>query len=160
MTSMTTRGLLAAATFLGGIVAGFSLNRELVDISAWNALGAVDWVRFTRHADLGPGLVVYPAEGLAALAATVGAAVAFHFDRTAPRSAAVPVHLAVVTAVVAFAITRFALAPDTLRMRDANVAPTDLTRALEHMRAWWGPKATLHVVTFACNIWSFSVSSR
>ena len=77
-----TRSLAVGAVVLGGIVAGFSVNRLLVELPAWVNLGPEQWASFTRHADLGKGLVVYPLEGLAALVCSVGAAVLAHFDRS------------------------------------------------------------------------------
>jgi hypothetical protein len=158
VSSTATRSLLTVATFFGGIVAGFSVNRALVDINAWRQMGPDEWARFTRRADLGSGLVLYPAEGIAALATTLGAAAAFYFDRTAPRTASIPVYDAAIGAVVAFAVTRFALAPDTLRIRDAGVDPTHVAHAFQQLQFWWPPKAALHLLTFACNLWSLSAA--
>jgi len=47
-----TRSLAVGAVVLGGIVAGFSVNRLLVELPAWVNLGPEQWASFTRHADL------------------------------------------------------------------------------------------------------------
>src|SRR6266540_4680683 len=91
----TTRGLLIAATLLGGILAGGNVNRNLVHMPAWRQVGSLAWAAFSRHADLSlNGMILYPLEGMGGAVLTVAAALAYHFDRTAPRAAAVPIYLA------------------------------------------------------------------
>jgi hypothetical protein len=65
MASARTRVLLAAATFLSGILAGGPADRVIVGGQAWHALGTPAWVQYSRLADLGPGLVAYPMTGSA-----------------------------------------------------------------------------------------------
>jgi hypothetical protein len=154
MASTTTRGLLVLAVFLGGIIAGFSLNRVLVDMPAWRSLGAETWARFTRQADLRTGLVVYPVEGMAALLVTAAAAIGFHRDRHATPAAAVPVYAAAFGAVLAFIVTRFALAPYVLSLREVTSDVGALNRVMSQAERWWRVKATLHVLTFASNVWA------
>src|SRR6266545_2975747 len=91
----TTRGLLIAATLLGGLLAGGNVNRNLVHMPAWRQVGALAWATFSRHADLGlNGMIVYPLEGIGGAVITIAAALASPFERTAPRAAAVPLYLA------------------------------------------------------------------
>ena len=52
MTSRTTRIALILATLVSGLLAGFNLDRALVAMPAWNAVGAVAWAEFSRRADL------------------------------------------------------------------------------------------------------------
>ena len=157
MTSTVTCILITLATFFGGIVAGFSVNRALVDMPAWRALGPEAWARFTRSADLGAGVILYPAEGITALVAAVAAAIAFRFDAHTAYSAPVPIYTAAFTAVVAFVVTRFALAPYTLSLRDTGVDTRNLGNTLRRTELLWRYKAALHVLTFACNVWSLVV---
>ena len=147
-----TRSLAVGAVALGGIVAGFSVNRLLVELPAWAVLGPEQWASFTRRADLGKGLVVYPIEGLAALVCSVGAAVLAHLDRS-EQSALLPLHLAGVAAVIAFVVTRFLIAPEVLTLRGDLPNPSSIQNAFASIRSWWQLKAGLHAITFACNIW-------
>jgi hypothetical protein len=64
MASARTLVLLAAATFLSGILAGDAADRVIVGGPAWHALGAPPWAQYSRLADLGPGLVAYPIKGI------------------------------------------------------------------------------------------------
>jgi hypothetical protein len=146
------RILAVGAVLLGGIVAGFSINRLLVDLPAWANLGSEQWAHFTRTADLGKGLVVYPAEGLAALACSVGAAVLAHFNRF-PKSASLPLDFAAIAAVLAFVVTRFLIAPEILHLRGDSADIAHLQNTFALTRHWWAVKADLHALTFICNVW-------
>lgn len=154
MSSLVTRSLVIGATILGGIIAGFSLNRMLVELPAWQHLGAEAWARYTRAADLSRGFAVYPTEGLAALILTLGAASSLHFDPRVPRSAAWPLYLAAVTALLAFIVTRFLVAPNVLCLKKGIADVGLLQQALVKTTQWWFAKTILHILTFVCNIWA------
>jgi hypothetical protein len=64
MTLAVTPWLIIGATFLGGPLAGVAVDRLLVQLPAWQQTGPVAWAEFTRAADLGRGLLLYPAKGL------------------------------------------------------------------------------------------------
>jgi hypothetical protein len=81
MPSARTRLLLAAATFVSGILAGGVVDRVVVGGPAWHELGAEAWAAYSRHADLGNGLVAYPVEAIGGALLIVSAAVSNYFDR-------------------------------------------------------------------------------
>ena len=87
MASTRTQLLLAAATFLTGMLAGGVVDRVVVGGPAWQELGAQAWAQYSRLADLGTGLVAYPIEGIGStlltLAATVGPAMSKNVARAA-----------------------------------------------------------------------------
>jgi len=56
--------LLAAATLVSGLLAGGVVDRVVVGGPAWHDLGAGAWAEYSRHADLGTGVVVYPMEAI------------------------------------------------------------------------------------------------
>src|SRR5216684_8245748 len=64
MASARSRFLLAAAAVLGGLLAGLDVDRTLVAMPAWQAVGPTAWAEFSRHADLGKGLFLYPLEAI------------------------------------------------------------------------------------------------
>lgn len=83
MPSARTRVLLAAATFLSGILAGGVVDRVVIGGPAWHELGAQAWAAYSRHADLGNGLVAYPLEAIGGALLIISAAVSNYFDRDA-----------------------------------------------------------------------------
>src|SRR5687768_4540286 len=90
-----TRGFVIAATLLGGLLAGSNVDRNLVHMPAWHHVGALAWAAFSREADLAlNGMILYPLEGIGGAIFTIAAAIAYHFDHTAPRKAAVPIYAA------------------------------------------------------------------
>jgi hypothetical protein len=107
---------------------------------------------------LGKGLLIYPAEGLAALVCSIGAAVVVHFDRS--KSASLPLHLAAIAAVLAFVVTRFSIAPHILSLRTNSADLMNVQNAFTLTRRWWELKAGLHAVTFACNTWALIALGR
>ena len=63
---------------------------------AWRKVGVEAWADYSRRADLGNGLFLYPFEAIGGALLTIAAALAFYFDPTAPRSAGLPVYMGVV----------------------------------------------------------------
>ena len=83
MISARTRALLIAATVLSGLLAGGNVDRAIVAMPAWEKVGASAWAAFSRHADLGNGLVLYPLEAIGAFLLILLAAVSLYLDRMA-----------------------------------------------------------------------------
>jgi len=92
LASARTRVLLAAATFLSGILAGGAVDRAIVGGPAWHALGASVWAQYSRLADLGSGLVAYPIEGIGSALLIIATAISSHFDRAAARAVWLPLY--------------------------------------------------------------------
>jgi hypothetical protein len=94
MASARTRVLLAASVLAGALLFGGIVDRAVVGGPAWDRLGPVAWAAFSRHADLGAGLLVYPAEAIGATLLTVAAIVSCHIDRAARSPMIVPMYFA------------------------------------------------------------------
>lgn len=152
MASSTTNALVVGANLLGGLLAGMATNKVLVEMPAWAEVGVLSWASFTRAEDMGLGLILFPVIGGSALLLTAAAAAAFHFDRTAAQSGAVPVYAAVVLAVAALVVTVGLLAPPRLSLKQAGANVAELQHA--SVDRWWKVKALLHVITFGSNLWA------
>src|SRR5262252_5800221 len=96
MPSARTRLLLAAATLVSGILAGGVVDRVVVGGPAWHELGAEAWAAYSRHADLGNGIVAYPLEAIGGALLIISAAVSNYFDRDAGSVTTVSLYCAVV----------------------------------------------------------------
>ena len=79
MTTSRTLGLVAAATALSGVVAGTTIDAEIVKLPSWHRLGAEPWAAYTRE-ELPTSLVWYPVLGIGGVLANLAAAVAVHRD--------------------------------------------------------------------------------
>lgn len=123
MTSRHTYILVVAATLFGGIMAGLNFDRLFVEVPAWRKIGAVGWAAFSRNADLGAGKVIYPVVAIGGALLMLSAAIAFHFDRGAPRSAAIPIYLALAPVIGGLLVTLNA-APYMLSLESRGIVKT------------------------------------
>jgi hypothetical protein len=149
-----TRALLIGATVLGGLLAGGNVDREFVAMPAWRRVGAEPWAAFSRSADLGNGLVLYPLEAIGAALLTLAAAIAFWLDGDVARSAAWPLYAAVVLAILGLLLTVKA-APIMLGIRHVTDRAA-LQRAFEGFRFWGNFRAVCQVLCFLAQVLALS----
>ncbi|HYT55209.1 MAG TPA: hypothetical protein VEQ38_10890 [Verrucomicrobiae bacterium] len=154
MTASLTRTLVIGATILGGLLAGMTVDKSVVQLPSWQQIGPVTWAEFTRLADLGRGLIFYPTQGIGALLCSVVAAVAFSISRASPRGAAIPIYGAAALAVAALIVTRYIIAPDVLSLSSIGENAAALQKVFDRVQAWWVLKASLHALTFCANVWA------
>jgi hypothetical protein len=154
-----TRGLLVAAVVVGGLF-GWELDRALVATPAWRELGAQAWAGFSRHADLGPGNVIYPICAGVLWVLVLGAAINFRFDRSAPRSAALPIYLAAVSTLGAIATTILA-APVIQRVGRLGNDQAALQRAFDTFTLWGVyVRGVFFALIFLFSVWSLVATMR
>jgi len=134
MASTRTLILLAAATFLSGILAGGAVDRVIVGGPAWHELGAQGWAQYSRLADLGTGLVVYPLEGIGSTLLIAAATVSSHFDRAAPRAATSSLYVALALSIGGLLLTVKA-APIMLGLASAQSSGA-IERAFDEFFFW------------------------
>jgi len=153
MKASVTRGLLVVVTTLGCNATGTSFNKSIVQLPAWNRVGAVPWASYSRKADLRNGLHWYPAMGIGTVLADVAAAIAV------PRDPTVPTQTAALLAIGHMLATARA-APNMLRAKRTD-EPDSLQKALEGFTRWQTVRMGLDALMFAANLWSLaSVSKR
>ncbi len=158
MVSATTRTLLIFATLVSGLLAGGNVDRAFVAMPAWQQVGAIPWAEFSRHADLGNGLILYPIEAISGALLTIAAAMMIHFDRNAPRAAAVPIYAAALFAVGGLALTVKA-APTMLGIRGVSELVA-LQRAFEAFWYWGNLRAICQVSVFLLQLATLAVLLR
>jgi hypothetical protein len=88
--SVTRTPVIAA---LGGRRADGRIQPRRPRHTAWEHLGQQAWASYSRHADLGNGIIVYTVEGISWTVLAIAAAISFHRDRTSPRSAGPPIYV-------------------------------------------------------------------
>lgn len=154
MASLMTKRLAMGAAVSGGLLAGVTANRWLVEMPAWERIGVIPWASYLRAENHGIGAVFYPVIGLITLLFTIGTAVAFYFDRQAPGPGRVPIYAAAVLAIVYAAITRAILVPANYSIRAVGDNAAELERIFRSIAPWWGANDALHVVTFVLSVWA------
>jgi hypothetical protein len=159
MASRLTRALVMAASLFNGIMAGGNFIRLFVEMPAWRQVGPVAWASFSRHADLGAGLLIYPMLAIGGAVLMLAAAIVFHFDRGAPHSAALPIYLSLALVVGGLATTRFA-APYMLSLRTIGDDPAALRAAFEGFDRWGTIRGVMQMLAFPMNLWALVAVHR
>ena len=151
MTTTEILALLAAAT--GGVAAGFTIDRSLVALPAWHRLGAEPWAAFSRNADLGQGLTVYPVVGVSTWLLTLATAVSFAVEGGS-QAASVAVYAAAgMSLIPALATSR--AAPNMMRLRHTTDI-ADLRALLVGFTRWNHMRAAGQALAFAANLWALT----
>jgi hypothetical protein len=70
-----TRALVTGNVVIAAFGLGMTVDRAVVGTPAWRHLGAGAWAAYSRHADLGNGLIAYPLYGGGVTVLAVAAAV-------------------------------------------------------------------------------------
>jgi hypothetical protein len=143
---------LAVLTVLAnGLIAGLSLDRSFVALPAWRQVGVEAWAAFSRHADLGRGMLLYPVLGLGGPLLAMATAVAFIVE-SGPASAVIPVFGSVALSVGHVLATARA-GPNMLRVRRTNDG-VELERAFTGFEHWQAVRAVLQVLAFGSSTWA------
>ncbi len=158
-----TRGLLLGSVFVAAFLHGMlasGLNRTLVDMPAWQRVGAPAWAQFSRWADMGAvGLILYPLEGIGGAILSIFAAIVFHRRRRSmPRQATVPIDAAALLSLGGMLATTQA-APTLLGTRHHS-DPVALQQALDRFAFWGRVRAVFQSLAFCANLWSLVAVSR
>src|SRR5690348_16102436 len=80
MASVRSRFLIAGAAVLGGLIAGLDVDRTVVGMPAWHAVGPTAWAEFSRQADLGNGLFLYPLEAIGGFLLLLAAVISLRLE--------------------------------------------------------------------------------
>jgi len=152
------RVLLAIALLFSGLLAGENVDRAIMAMPAWRSVGAAGWADFSRHADLGPGLFLYPVEAFGAALFALAAAIGFHREEYAPASVKALLAASVALAAVGLLLTIEA-APIMLGIRDVT-DPAALARAFEGFWFWGNLRAICQVLAFIAQIAALAIWLR
>ena len=150
MASRRSIALTALLALVAGLLAGLDFDRTLVAMPAWQAVGAQGWAAFSRHADLGPGLVLYPLEAVGGLLLATAATASVWFDQRAASAGFFALLIAVGGAVGGLVMTAFA-APVMLEL----AAQTDqgaLQQSLDAFQFRGDIRGMFQVVAFAAAV--------
>ena len=152
------RALLAFALLFSGLLAGIDVDRAIVAMPSWQIVGPTGWADFSRHADLGNGLFLYPAEAIVGALSALAAAIGFQFERDAPSSVKVLLYASVVLAIGGLLLTLEA-APIMLGIREVSDAAA-LTRAFGEFQFWGNLRAICQVLAFIAQLAALAIWLR
>src|ERR1700752_777580 len=101
------RFLLMSACVLSGLLTGETVDRLVIGFPAWKYTGIAAWAEYSRHADLGNGVFVYPLEGMLSFLLLLASSVLLITSKNIfiKRHFSLSVHLSTVFAVIALILT-------------------------------------------------------
>jgi hypothetical protein len=154
-----TRALIVGTVIIGAF-GGAVLDRAIVATPAWNRLGAAAWADYSRHADLGNGVIVYPIYGIGLAVLAFAAAVSHRIDRDASRAAGLPIYLTALFVVGVIATTLKA-APIMLGVDDLGADPVAEKDAFDQF-TFWGVqvRGAFGVLAFLSSVWALACYPR
>ena len=100
-----TQALMVAAIMFDAMVAGIGLDRVVVQRPAWTRLGPQAWAAFSRQADLGNGLILYPTLAIGGCALSIAAALSCGRDGRGTQGRPLPAYVAVVLTLCGLLLT-------------------------------------------------------
>jgi len=146
----SARSLSLAAPALGGIVAGATADRLLVQLPALGRLGPKFWAEYSRNADLSVrGAAFYPPVAIGHAVLSVAAAVALAKNRRARE----PAVAAAILTLGGLALTLKA-APNMLSVRHLGDDQVALERARSGFNFWSRIRGACHIGAVVANVWS------
>jgi hypothetical protein len=159
MFSMRTRFLAASACFFGGILAGITANRFVVEFPSWQRVGLLPWANYIREETSYIGPFFYSAIGLLAILLTIAAATSIRFETLAPTSTRYSAYSAAFLAIVYATITRVILVPAMVRLKSAGDDPIVLQQIFGTAKQWSGINDMLHIAAISISLWVFAKTS-
>jgi hypothetical protein len=144
--------LIAVATTLSGLLAGFSVEIAVVKLPTRRRIGALAYATFARGSDLGNGRWFYPFMAISAAVVTL-AATPVAFVEGQPAALLAPLTLAALLSVGHFVTTARA-APIMLRVGKTPNDERLLAPLLDRFTRWHAVRATLQVLTFVVLLWA------
>lgn len=142
-----SRRTLFASTLFNALLAGLTIDRYFVQRPAFEHLGPIAWGAYSRVADLGPGLILYPVLGAGGALFTIATAVLISMSRTRPLRAALPIYGATLLIISALAGTLKA-APIMLGVASVGNDPHALQLAFDGFVFWSAIRGACQVSAF------------
>src|SRR5437773_98156 len=151
---------IVSATLANGLLAGGDVDRWLVGMPAWQAVGVAGWANYSRLADLSIGLVLYPILAIGGALLSLAAAMTFMRQVKHERFVAIPIYAAAALAVAGLLVT-FKAAPFMLSLGHiGNEDVASLQHAFDGFRLWGGVRTVLQTLAFGTNLWSLAVIEK
>jgi hypothetical protein len=143
--------LLTAAVMFSGFLAGGNLDRYIVQVPGFRHISVLTWAQYSRHADLGNGMVLYPLEAVAPFILFIVSVIIVARHRDLFKKTASPVYTAALFAASGLFFTIFA-APVMLGIRTMPNDPVLLQNAFDKFHFWGLIRAIVQILSFFAGI--------
>jgi hypothetical protein len=152
-----TSGLIAAATFATGLLAGASLDQSVKQLPARHRIGVAAYARYSQAADLANGIAFYATLGVAAAAFNLAAAISAASEALSG-TPALAIYSGAVLAILHSLVTARAAPTNHSQRRMSDEGA--LTRLFDRFTRLQALRCTLQVVNFAVNLWALVALAR
>ena len=138
--------LIIAAVAVNGILAGISVGRSLIELPAWRSVNLAGFHDYVQTADLGRGIVFYPAIGIVATALVIATAIV----GTISSLPLIVVVLLIVSAILSLlhSATTSRAAPNMLSLRNSALSKEEVKVKFDLFKKWHDRRAALQLSTF------------
>jgi hypothetical protein len=143
--------LLTAAVMFSGFLAGGNLDRYIVQVPGFRHISVLTWAQYSRHADLGNGMVLYPLEAVGGFVLFVVSAVLVFTHKNFFKRPAMPVYAAAILSALGLFFTIFA-APIMLGLRTINSDQLLLQNAFDRFHFWGMFRAVAQIFSFFAGV--------
>jgi len=149
---------LGIAAIFSGWLAGGGIDRYLVQVPGFRHIDIIQWGEYSRHADLGNGLFLYPAEAIVPFILFIVSFIIVLMNKQLSRLK-IPVSLALILSAAGLFFTVFA-APVMLGIKNMPNDPVLLQQAFDTFHFWGGLRAIVQVLAFFPALWAFGLVFR
>lgn len=151
--------LIITACFLSGLLAGGNVDRYVVQMPAWKQVSILNWAVYSRHADLGNGIFLYPFEAIGSFLMLCISSIIILMHKTRFKNAALPLHLATIFSAIGLLFTFFA-APVMLSLGAMDNNISQLQHAFDKFHFWGLLRAIAQILSFLAIIFAFRIIAK
>jgi len=144
---------MIAASIFSGFLAGGDADRYIVEVPAWRHISILNWLEYSRHADLGSGLIFYPVEAIGSFILLLASLIICVVHKNVCRYSAFIVYIATLFATAGLILTFFA-APIMLSLRTIKNDPVLVQHAFDRFHLFGVFRAIAQVLSFIGCIWA------
>ena len=146
-TTVRLRIFLFISSLLAGLLAGEDLYRYVIEVPAWRHLSIITWAEYSRHADLGKGIFLFPIEAAGNTILQIAASIIVLKNKPTYGSVALPIHLATIFSITGLVFTFFA-APLMLHLRTTDNGPRRVQQTFNQFHFWGLLRAIAQILSF------------
>ncbi len=144
--------LISGPSIFTGILAGTNIDRYVVQVPAWRHVSIVSWGAYSRYADLGNGLFLYPFEAIGSFLLLLAVSFIVLKDKIRYKYVALPALLATGFAALGLILTIFA-APVMLNIPTLGDNEILLQQAFDKFHFWGLFRAIAQLLSFFASVW-------
>jgi len=144
---------MTAACIFTGLLAGGDADRYIVQEPAWRHVNILNWLEYSRHADLGNGLIFYPFEAITGFILLLASSAIIVIYKDAFKYPAFIAHMATLLSATGLILTFFA-APIMLSLRTMENNPVLVQDAFDRFHFIGYLRAIVQVLSFCACTWA------